>query len=85
MDTKSILRGIEEVRLYLLGEAPMLVGGADDDISDLVPTYFKGTPNPNAEIWKLFEYVQENPERFEAELQEHYAEMMRARRARLRR
>ncbi|MTV38388.1 hypothetical protein [Duganella radicis] len=85
MNTKAILEGIEEFRRYLSGEAPMLVGGVDDDIADLVPTYFKGTPNPNAEIWKFFEYVQENPKRFEAELREHHAEMVRAHWARLRR
>jgi hypothetical protein len=84
MDTKSILRGIEEVRLYLLGEAPMLVGGINDDIDDLVPTYFTGKLAPDAEIWKLFEYVKTNPKRFEADLEEHYQELIRSRRARLR-
>lgn len=75
MDAKAILDGIEGFRKYLSGEAPMLVGGVDDDIADLVPTYFKGTPNPNAEIWRFFAYVKENPERFEAELREHHDAM----------
>ena len=57
MDTKSVLRAIEEFRRYLLGEIPMLVGGVDDDIRDLKPTYFTGTMPPEAEIWKLFEEV----------------------------
>lgn len=83
MDTKAMLESIEEFRKYLAGEAPMLVGGVDDDIDDLVPTYFKGTPNPNAEIWKFFAYVKENPERFEAELREHHDAVVRAHWARL--
>ncbi|NVM79615.1 hypothetical protein FHW83_005456 [Duganella sp. SG902] len=81
MDTKAILRGIEEFRKYLLGEAPMLVGGAHDDIADLVPTYFKGKLPPDAEIWQLFEYVKENPALFEAELEERHREILRAHRA----
>ena len=85
MDTKAILQSIEEVRQYLMGEAPMLVGGVNDDIADLVPTYFKGPPNPNAEIWKFFDYVKENPARFEAELREHHDEVVRAHWLRLRR
>jgi hypothetical protein len=84
MDTKAVLAGIEEVRRYLLGEVPMLVGGVNDDIVDLVPTYFTGNPNPQAEIWQLFEYIKSNPERFEAALEAHYQEVLRARRARLR-
>jgi hypothetical protein len=83
MDTKSVLKGIEEFRQYLLGEAPMLVGGVDDDIKDLVPTYFTGEPNPNAEIWKFFEYVNANPEQFEMELKQHYLQLLSARRSRV--
>lgn len=84
MDTKAILRGIEEVRRYLRGEAPMLVGGIDDDIADLTPSYFAGELRPDAEIWKLVEYAQANPERFEQELELHHEELMRAHRERLR-
>ena len=84
MDTKAILRGIEEVRRYLLGEVPMLVGGVDDEIADLKPTYFTGKMPPEAEIWKLLEYVQANPERFEMELEQHYQELARAHRERWR-
>ncbi len=83
MDTKGILEGIEEFRRYLLGEAPMLVGGVHDDIANLVPTYFQGPPNPDAEIWKFFDYVKENPKRFEAELRRHHEEIVRAHWARL--
>ena len=83
MDTKSVLRGIEEVRRYLLGEIPMLVGGGDDDIRDLKPTYFTGTMPPEAEIWKLFEEVAADPERVEKALEAHYQEAVRAHRARM--
>jgi hypothetical protein len=76
MDTKSILQGLEEFRKYLSGEAPMLVGGVNDDISDLVPTYFTGTPDPNAEIWKLFEYVKANPDRFADDLEKLHQELL---------
>ncbi len=82
MNAKAILEGIEELRKYLLGEAPMLTGGLDEDIAHAVPTYFTGTLDRNTEIWKLVEEVQTNPERFAADLETQYRELLRARRER---
>lgn len=85
MDAKSIMQGLEEFRKYLLGEAPMLAGGVNDDVKDLVPSYFSGKLDSSAEIWNLFDYVRANPDRFEADVEEHTRKLLQERWERLNR
>jgi hypothetical protein len=83
MDAKSLLKGIDEYRRYLLGEIPLHVGGVDKAIADWPLTYFQTKLSLDDAIIRSLEDTLAHPELLEAAMVNFREEALRARRRRL--
>jgi hypothetical protein len=83
MDAKSLLKGIDEYRRYLLGEIPLHVGDVDKAIADWPLTYFQAKLSPDDVIIKSLEETLAHPERLASAMFSFREEALRARSQRL--